>query len=67
MIYEDDFWSVWNSNSQMSRFKHNTERAAMDEAHRLATANPNDKFYVLHAVRGFQTRSVETIHIGIPL
>ena len=66
MVYEDDFWLVWNSNSQMSRVKHTTERAAMDEAHRLAIANPSDKFYVLRAVKGFQTRSVETIYIGVP-
>lgn len=43
----DKFWMVWRDQSPTTRYRHATRLQAVNEAERLAAANPGDIFYVL--------------------
>lgn len=47
------FWLVWREDGDAPTFKHKTEREAVDEAKRLAKANPGVRFYVLSTDHAF--------------
>lgn len=44
------FWMVWNPCGNQPRVRHDSERAAVTEAERLARLNPGEHFIVLEAV-----------------
>lgn len=41
------FWMVWREESPITKFRHYTKTDALNEAERLASANPGEVFYVL--------------------
>lgn len=46
---EEEFWLVWNLKARNPRHQHSTKDSAIEEAKRLATQNPGQAFYVVHA------------------
>lgn len=44
------FWLVWNPEGNAPKHRHGSESSATKEAERLATLNPNARFYVLKAL-----------------
>ena len=49
------FWMVWSPTGNTPKYKHVSHGQAMNEAKRLATKNPNSKFYVLEATDEIET------------
>ena len=49
------FWLVWRPTGNAPRKRHASHEEALIEAKRLATANPNSKFYVLEATDEIET------------
>jgi hypothetical protein len=46
----NEFWLVWRNDSPVSRFRHPSEKAAMEEAERLASNDVTGvEFYILKA------------------
>ncbi|MVB00101.1 hypothetical protein GN330_22910 [Nitratireductor sp. CAU 1489] len=46
------FWMVWHENGGSPRVKHWNKQNAMEEAERLAKANPGKTFLILKATGG---------------
>lgn len=44
-----EFWMVWNPENRQPRVRHHLEILAVNEAERLARANPGQQFFVLRA------------------
>lgn len=57
---QEAFFLVWNPKTAHARYRHGSESQALDEARRLAAANPNDEFYVLEAVSVSKSNQVVT-------
>lgn len=61
------FWTVWNpSRSAQPVVRHPTREAAMREAERLASLQPNDSFYVMQATTVSQKITVVTRELEQP-
>lgn len=65
MQTEDKFWLVWQPESGPARHKHYDRLAAVNEAERLAIANPGKKFYVCEAQEGVVVNPVQRIALTV--
>lgn len=60
------FWIVWSPDGATPpRARHDSERAAIAEAERLARLNPGKEFFALAAVAVSQKVEVTTRRIGV--
>lgn len=59
------YWMVHNPNNSKPTMRHDTVKAAFDEAERLAAANPGQTFYVLESTYSFCTEKPRVVRESI--
>lgn len=63
--HPSDFWLVWNPMGGNPAYRHLGSASATVEAERLASLNPGQEFYVLHAISvSRRPKLVETLILG---
>lgn len=55
----DQFYMVYRDNSGSTKVKHGSYNEAENEAKRLASNQPGDRFYILAAVSAFEVELVK--------
>lgn len=68
MPHEDtyQFWMVWSPQGAAPRFIHTAGIEAQQEAERLATLHPGQRFYVLKGLRYVQTQVHTKVELQVP-
>ena len=65
MAIHHKFWMVWNPDGRQPRYMHMTRDQAENEAKRLASENPGEKFFVLKSITGFLAKKAPVKSIKI--
>lgn len=64
MENQNIFWMVWREQDRGPAYVHGTLSSAKQEAQRLATLNPDSKFFVLQAIGCYVKKEADWFELG---
>ena len=60
----DHFWLIWNERGHAPTVKHLSPESAVQEAQRLAIANPDEEFHILQVIKTARYAKVQWVDYG---